>query len=111
MKKLILMLVCILTMIGCVAQDVEGQPPVDIVATMTLSQVDDTTATFVSKNFAKIFEVDSKPDMIQGYEYKVRIIFPRENFKNKIIQATLAGYTISPAQAARNTGMLQGKGL
>lgn len=106
MKKLIL-IIALLLMTSCVSQNIETQPPVDVVITMRLTQVNDTTATFVSKYFDRIFEVDAKPDMLRGQEYKVRVIFPRHSFNDPVIQAKLVDYSISPAQAARNAGAMQ----
>lgn len=112
MKKLFLML-AILLMTSCSAQNLDGGtylPPVDVTATMTLTQVDENTATFVTKAYGRIFEVDAKADMVQGYEYVVRLVFPRNTEPvNGVLQAKLIGYTISPGQAAKNSGGIRGK--
>ena len=107
MKKLILMLMLLLAT-SCSAQNLDGGtylPPIDSTMVAVLTAVDDKTATFITRSYARIYEVDAKPGMVKGQEYNIRVIYDgSEKPINGIRQAKLVAFEITPRQAAKNAG-------
>lgn len=110
MKKLILLLFLALSMASCSAQEpifekAEYQPPLFTTVTGVLALSADGTASVVKNNeYQRVFHFDSKVDMVDGWEYVVRlkIEHPEDLEGKKLVTATLVKYGISPKQARIN---------
>ena len=112
MKKLFL-LAFILCLTSCSAQQTfensTYQEPIFITVTGVMARNDDGTASVVKNNeYQRVFLFDSKDDMVEGWQYVVRLHIEHPEFLKgrKVVPATLVGYGISPRQARENAAQI-----